>query len=208
MTGSPRARTEWTWACPLTAEQLPIIQFELVDIFKTRPRSDWVRVFMEADVCAVEHLRPTEVYDTPQARHNGMVVTVDDPILGPVEQVAPAAKLSVTPGVVRRPAPRVGQHTDEVLSTFSRMAEPSGPTVPSPVPDTTTAARWPTDRRRRQRTTRVPTPRGCWPTSGADVVKVEPLLGDPLRGIERPFFSAQAGKRALAANLKAARAAL
>ena len=30
---------------------------------------------------------------------------------------------------------------------------------------------------------------------GADVVKVEPLAGDPLRGIERPFFSAQAGKR-------------
>jgi crotonobetainyl-CoA:carnitine CoA-transferase CaiB-like acyl-CoA transferase len=37
---------------------------------------------------------------------------------------------------------------------------------------------------------------------GADVVKVEPLLGDQLRGIERPFFSAQAGKRAMAANLK------
>jgi crotonobetainyl-CoA:carnitine CoA-transferase CaiB-like acyl-CoA transferase len=37
---------------------------------------------------------------------------------------------------------------------------------------------------------------------GADVVKVEPLAGDQMRGIERPFFSAQAGKRALAANLK------
>src|SRR5205807_1189645 len=45
---------------------------------------------------------------------------------------------------------------------------------------------------------------------GADVVKVEPLLGDQLRGIERPFFSAQAGKRSLAADLKhpAARPAL
>ena len=37
---------------------------------------------------------------------------------------------------------------------------------------------------------------------GADVVKVEPVAGDPLRGMERPFFSAQAGKRAVAMDLK------
>ncbi len=186
---------------PLTAEQLPIIAFELVDIFKTKSRSDWVRVFMEADVCAVEHLRPTEVYDTPQARHNGMVVTVDDPILGPVEQVAPAAKLSVTPGVVRGPAPQVGQHTDEVLSTFAGWPEPAA-VVPSPVPDTRPLLDG-------LRIVDVgayyagPYSSRLLADLGADVVKVEPLLGDPLRGIERPFFSAQAGKRAIAANLKA-----
>ena len=55
---------------PLTDEQIPILQFELVDIFKTRPRAEWVQRFLDADVCVVEHLRPTEVYDTPQARHN------------------------------------------------------------------------------------------------------------------------------------------
>ncbi len=185
---------------PLTEEQIPIIQLELVDIFKTKPRAEWVRLFLEADVCAVEHLRPTEVYDTPQARHNDMVVTVEDPVLGPVEQVAPAAKFSATPGAVRGPAPRPGEHTGVVLATHAGWPAP----VPDPVPP-------------------VPDPRplladvrvldlGAYyagPYSsrlladlGADVVKVEPLLGDPLRGIERPFFSAQAGKRALAANLK------
>jgi len=34
------------------------------------------------------------------------------------------------------------------------------------------------------------------------VIKLEPTRGDPLRGIERPFYSAQAGKRSLAADLK------
>ena len=34
------------------------------------------------------------------------------------------------------------------------------------------------------------------------MIKLEPTLGDPLRGIERPLFSAQAGKRSLAVNLK------
>jgi crotonobetainyl-CoA:carnitine CoA-transferase CaiB-like acyl-CoA transferase len=37
---------------------------------------------------------------------------------------------------------------------------------------------------------------------GADVIKVETVVGDQLRGIERPFFGAQAGKRSLAANMK------
>ncbi len=185
---------------PLTDEQIPIIQFELVDIFKTRPRAEWVQLFMEADVCAVEHLRPTEVYDTPQARHNDMVVTVDDPVLGPVEQVAPAAKFSVTPGAVRSPAPRPGQHRDAVLSTRAGWPEP----VPSPTPPVP-------DTRPLLADVRVldlgayyagPYSSRLLADLGADVVKVEPLLGDPLRGIERPFFSAQAGKRAMAANLK------
>ena len=185
---------------PLTAEQIPILQFELVDIFKTRPRAEWVQRFLDADVCVVEHLRPTEVYDTPQARHNEMVVTVDDPVLGPLEQVAPPVKFSLTPGSVRMPAPMVGEHTDDVLATAAGWPAPTSPT-----------------------TTAVPDPRplldgvhildlGAYyagPYSsrlladlGAEVVKVEPMAGDPLRGIERPFFSAQAGKRAMAANLK------
>ena len=37
---------------------------------------------------------------------------------------------------------------------------------------------------------------------GADVVKLEPLHGDQLRGLDRPFGSAQANKRAIAVDLK------
>jgi crotonobetainyl-CoA:carnitine CoA-transferase CaiB-like acyl-CoA transferase len=37
---------------------------------------------------------------------------------------------------------------------------------------------------------------------GADVIKLEPIYGDQLRGLTRPFRSAQAGKRSLAADMK------
>ena len=47
---------------------------------------------MAADVCAVEHLHPSEVFDEPQPRHNRMVIEVDDPVLGRVDQVAPAIR--------------------------------------------------------------------------------------------------------------------
>ncbi len=126
---------------PLTDEQIPILQFELVDIFKTRPRAEWVQRFLDADVCVVEHLRPTEVYDTPQARHNEMVVTVDDPVLGPVEQVAPAIKFSLTPGSVRAPAPTVGEHTDAVLATVAGWPAPDAPTARAGARSPTAAGR-------------------------------------------------------------------
>ena len=185
---------------PLTPEQVPILFTETVDIFKTRPRAEWVELFLDADVCAVEHLRPTEVYDTPQARHNEMVVTVDDPVLGPVEQVAPAAKFAATPGGVRSPAPQIGEHTPEVLDTMAGW--------PARSEQRATAS---ADTRPLLEGVRIvdlgayyagPYSSRLLADLGAEVVKVEPLLGDQLRGIERPFFSAQAGKRAIAANLK------
>ena len=37
---------------------------------------------------------------------------------------------------------------------------------------------------------------------GADVIKLEPVAGDPMRGLERVFRSANAGKRSIAANVK------
>jgi crotonobetainyl-CoA:carnitine CoA-transferase CaiB-like acyl-CoA transferase len=185
---------------PLTDEELPVIRDELVEIFRTRRRADWVRAFRDADVCAVEHLRPTEVFDSPQARHNGMVLTVDDPVLGPVEQVAPPIRFSATPGAVRGPAPRVGEHTADVLAHHAGWP-------------TTDADATPRDADTRPLLDGVrivdlgayyagPYSSRLLADLGADVVKVEPLLGDQLRGIERPFFSAQAGKRSLAADLK------
>jgi crotonobetainyl-CoA:carnitine CoA-transferase CaiB-like acyl-CoA transferase len=140
------------------------------------------------------------VYDTPQARHNEMVVTVHDPVLGPIEQVAPAAKFTATPGEVRGPAPREGEHTTEVLGTMAGWPEPPPRKAAGSI-----------DTRPLLGGVRIldlgayyagPYSSRLLADLGADVVKVEPLLGDQLRGIERPFFSAQAGKRAIAANLK------
>ena len=94
----------------LTPEQREILDTEIHDIFASRSRDEWVELLRAADVCAVEHLQPCEAFDKPQSRHNEMVVTVDDPVLGRVEQVAPPAKFSATPA--RRPsrAPRTGEH--------------------------------------------------------------------------------------------------
>jgi crotonobetainyl-CoA:carnitine CoA-transferase CaiB-like acyl-CoA transferase len=45
-----------------------------------------------------------------------MVVEVDHPIVGRMKTLGVPIKLSATPGAVTRPAPLLGQHTDEVLA--------------------------------------------------------------------------------------------
>jgi len=196
----PPSDTGMDMGIPLTPEQVPILADEVPEVFRTRSRADWVRLFIDADVCAVEHLEPTECFDTVQAIHNDMVVEVDDPVLGLVRQVGIGAKFEATPGAVRRPAPTVGQHTGAVLADLAGWPAPEPAPAP-PVPhagalldgvkilDLGAYHAGPYSSR-------------LLADLGADVVKAEPVLGDPLRGIERPFYSAQANKRSMAANLK------
>ncbi len=51
----------------------------------------------------------------PQAQARRMVQTVADPKAGALPVLGPVAKLSETPATIRRPPPRLGEHTDEIL---------------------------------------------------------------------------------------------
>jgi len=185
---------------PLAPEQAELLERVIHGIFAAHPRDYWVKRLMEADVCAVEHQPPGEVFDCPQAAHNAMVVRLDDERLGPIDQVAPGIRFDgVTPSV-RGPAPAPGAGSGTWLARTSVWR----PTAPRPEgPDT----------RPLLDGVKVldlgafyagPYSSRLMADLGADVIKLEPTAGDPLRGIERPFFSAQAGKRSLAVNLKEA----
>ena len=183
---------------PLTPEQAAVIEAEIHGIFAAHPRAYWVKRLMEADICAVEHQAPGEVFDSPQARHNNMVLTLDDPVLGVVEQAAPGIRFDGAASTVRSPAPRpgTGEARWESDPSVWRTAKPRAE-GPDPRPllegvrvlDLGAFYAGPYSSR-------------LMADLGAEVIKLEPTAGDPLRGIERPFFSAQAGKRSLAANLK------
>jgi crotonobetainyl-CoA:carnitine CoA-transferase CaiB-like acyl-CoA transferase len=56
-----------------------------------------------------------EVADNPQLRHRGRITRVEHPSAGSVPVVGPVIGLSESPAAIRRPAPRLGEHTDEVL---------------------------------------------------------------------------------------------
>jgi formyl-CoA transferase/CoA:oxalate CoA-transferase len=44
-----------------------------------------------------------------------MVAETQHPVTGPFRTLGVPVKFSETPGAVRRPAPRLGEHTQEVL---------------------------------------------------------------------------------------------
>jgi crotonobetainyl-CoA:carnitine CoA-transferase CaiB-like acyl-CoA transferase len=52
----------------------------------------------------------------PQIAANELIVESDHPQVGRLRQTRPAARFEGTPSEIRRPAPTLGQHTDEVLA--------------------------------------------------------------------------------------------
>ena len=75
----------------------------------------WIAVLNGAGVPCGRVMNLAEVFADPQVREQEMVLTVDHPGHGPVEMLGFPLKFSANPCRVRRPAPRLGADTDDVL---------------------------------------------------------------------------------------------
>ena len=63
-----------------------------------------------------------DVVRDPQHRERHFLLEMDHPDLGVAEYAAPPHRLVKTPPEVRRPTPRLGAHTIEVLGEWLGMA--------------------------------------------------------------------------------------
>ena len=86
--------------------------------FKSKTRAEWFTILSEVDICAAPVYTLAEAFQDPHNRHRRMVIELEVPDVGTVQQVGIAPKLSETPGRVREIAPWPGQHTDEVLASL------------------------------------------------------------------------------------------
>jgi crotonobetainyl-CoA:carnitine CoA-transferase CaiB-like acyl-CoA transferase len=59
-----------------------------------------------------------EMLEDPQAQARAMVIDTDHPVFGPLRTIGNPVKLSETPWELRSLAPRLGEHTDQVLSDW------------------------------------------------------------------------------------------
>jgi formyl-CoA transferase len=81
----------------------------------SRGTDDWVAALVEAGVpCGPIH-DYAEVFADPHTRAREMEVAIEHPVEGTIRALGIPVKLSDTPGAIRRPAPLLGQHSEEVL---------------------------------------------------------------------------------------------
>jgi crotonobetainyl-CoA:carnitine CoA-transferase CaiB-like acyl-CoA transferase len=64
-----------------------------------------------------------DIFADPHMQARGDLVTVDDPVLGPVKQQAPFPRFVGAPPNVPSGAPALGEHTDEVLGGILGLSE-------------------------------------------------------------------------------------
>jgi crotonobetainyl-CoA:carnitine CoA-transferase CaiB-like acyl-CoA transferase len=86
----------------------------LTELFATRSRDEWVEELADLDTCVGPVNDVAEAIDDPHARHRGMIATVGDSSVGP----GPAIKVSGHAVGPLRSAPRLGEHTEEVLGSL------------------------------------------------------------------------------------------
>jgi formyl-CoA transferase len=81
-----------------------------------QPRSHWLAFFEANDIPCGPINDYAQVFADPQIVAREMVVEIEHPTLGHLRTLGSPIKMSATPPDVSRRAPRLGEHTDEVLA--------------------------------------------------------------------------------------------
>ncbi|NOW48223.1 crotonobetainyl-CoA:carnitine CoA-transferase CaiB-like acyl-CoA transferase [Novosphingobium sp. SG751A] len=182
---------------PLTEEEYKIARVEVPEVFKTRPRDEWIRLLHAADSAALPVLHPAEVLLDDQVEFVGQRISLPDPDFGTIYQAAPAVIFKGTPCAAPRPAPAIGANNGDLASLTAR-----------PAPKIATSGR---AIKRPLEGIKVVDFSSFFAVGfggrllsdlGADVIKVETPGGDQMRPLPDCFDAAQRGKRAMVLDLK------
>ena len=90
----------------------------LQPLIQARPRAEWVTALTASGVPCGEIRTVADVCENPQLTDRGQIQAVQHPAAGTVRYVASAIRFDDAPPPPARPAPRLGEHRDELLSEW------------------------------------------------------------------------------------------
>ncbi len=96
---------------------------QVQNTFLTKTQQEWVDHFKNYDTCIMPVNNFAEACSDPQILARNMVVELDHPKLGKVKNIASPIKLSRTPLTIRSIAPKIGEHTKEILKSLNFSEE-------------------------------------------------------------------------------------
>src|ERR1700730_10824629 len=85
------------------------------EVLLERPAAEWLEQLTAAGVPCGPVLTRSEVIRHPHVREMGIVAETEHPAAGRLRQARAAARFSRTPAEIRRGAPQLGEHTEEIL---------------------------------------------------------------------------------------------
>jgi formyl-CoA transferase len=94
----------------------------LSEIFLTRGSDPWLKLLNEAEVPCAPVQTIDKVFSAEQVLQRQMLVDVEHPTAGTVPMAGLPVKFSATPASIRLPPPLLGQHTEEILTSWLGMS--------------------------------------------------------------------------------------
>jgi crotonobetainyl-CoA:carnitine CoA-transferase CaiB-like acyl-CoA transferase len=168
----------------------PLARQVLQDLFLTQPREHWLKLLQAADVTCAPVGSREAWFAGDAVEAGGMRLTLEHPRLGPVSMPNVPVRLSETPASVRGLArPGAPDWSPPPASASPEPAPIQRPLAGVRILDLGTVIA------------------GAYAGAilasfGAEVIKVEPIEGDPFRSDGGSFLSCNRGKRGLGIDLK------
>ena len=114
--GHPDCIEEFSVRDPVQrARNIDKIYDRMREIAPGKTTAEWEEILLRIDVPHTAFAKLSEIAEQPHLKAVGMFPELDHPTEGKIMQARPPARFSASPASIRRMAPRLGQHSREVL---------------------------------------------------------------------------------------------
>ena len=101
------------WDPQMDASKWPELKTKMAAVFAQKTRAQWCEIMEGTDICFAPVLTLGEAYEHPHNQARQTIVEIDG-----VKQPNVAPRFSRTKPEIQGPAPRAGQHTEDILKDW------------------------------------------------------------------------------------------